>query len=119
MKILYKTLGILSIPAIAFIIFLFASENIKFADGQYKYDPADNPTILSNIKQEIKSNSKFEVLRFGATEIKHLSGMTFHLNGSIVYESVWGSEIKKGFECVATGWMGPSGYYQINMYNEE
>ena len=119
MKILYKTLGILSIPAIAFIIFLFASENIKFADGQYKYDPADDRIILSSIKQGIKRNSKYEVLRFGATEIEHLSGTTFLLKGSIVYKSVSGSEIKEDFECVATGWSDPYGYYQIDMYSEE
>ncbi len=121
MIIVFKILSLIGLLSIAFIIYLFATDNVKFINPEYEYSSSDDQFVKASIKYSIEENSKSKILEFGAVEVVHLSGKTFKLKGRIVYESVIGTKINKDFECVATGYTwntNPSDNYRINLYYE-
>ena len=120
MKGISKILNIIGILAIIMLIFLFANDRIK--GQEYEYDLGDNQFVKYSIENAIKKNHKKKIVEFGVTEVQHLSGKTFKLNGIVVFEGLLNNKIKEEFECIATGMIwesNPSDTYRINMYREK
>ena len=120
MNIFSRILNIVGVLAIISLMILIASDRFKGDDYQYKL--SHDRFVKYSIQNAIKESHKNKVVDFGVTEVQHLSGKTFMLSGTVMFEGVFNNKIQQNFECIATGriWeSNPSGSYDVNIFIEK